>query len=105
VQILKDRHLFAGSRRETKLKLHHLAFLRQFDLLDLVQRFNPALHLGRFGGVRPETINEALLLGEHGLLPGKCGLLITLSHRPFALVEIVVTRVGDDLAAIDLRDL
>ena len=26
VQILKDSHLFAGSRREKKLKLHHLAF-------------------------------------------------------------------------------
>src|SRR6202049_99268 len=27
VQILKDCHLFAGSWRDTKLKLHHLAFL------------------------------------------------------------------------------
>ena len=37
VQILENGHLFAGSRRNTKLELHHLAFLRQFDLLDLVQ--------------------------------------------------------------------
>ena len=28
VQILKHGHLFAGSRRETKVKLHHMAFLR-----------------------------------------------------------------------------
>src|SRR5882762_6252994 len=42
VQILEDGHLFAGSWGDTKLKLHHHAFLRQFDLLDLVERFNPA---------------------------------------------------------------
>src|ERR1039458_8657626 len=42
VQILKDGHLFAGSRWNTKIKLHHLAFLRQFDLLDLVQGLDPA---------------------------------------------------------------
>src|SRR6202041_2596165 len=105
VQILKDGDLFAGSRRETKLKLHHLAFLWQLDLFDLVQRLNPALHLGRFGRVRPETINEALFFGKHRLLPGKRCLLIALPHRPLALVEVVVTRVGDDLAAVNLRDL
>src|SRR5207302_2020755 len=105
VQILKDGHLFAGSWGKTKLKLHYLAFLRQLDLFDLVQRLNPALHLGRFGRVRPETINEALFFGKHGLLPGKCCLLIALSHRPFALVEVVVTRICDNFAAIDLRDL
>ncbi len=105
MQILKDGHLFAGSRGETKLKLHDLAFLRQFDFLDLVQGLDPALHLGRFGGVYPETINEALLLGKHGLLTGKCGLLIALSHRPFALVEVVVTRICDHFAAINLCNL
>jgi len=55
VQILKDGHLFAGSWRDTKLKLHHLAFLRQFGLLDLVQGLDAALHLGRLGRVCPET--------------------------------------------------
>src|SRR5215475_15958825 len=105
VQILEDGYLFAGSRGATKLKLHHLAFLRQFDLLDLIQGLDPALHLGRFGRVRPETIDEALFLGKHGLLTGKCCLLITLSHRPFALVEVVVPRVGDDFAAINLCNL
>src|SRR5882762_9478973 len=86
VQILKDGHLFAGSWWHTKVKLHYHAFLWQLDLLDLVERFNPALHLGRFGRMRPETINEALFFGEHGLLPGKRCLLIALPHRPLALV-------------------
>src|SRR5580692_2611445 len=105
VQILKDSHLFAGSRRNAKVKLHDHAFPWQLDLLDLIQRLDPALHLGRFGRVRPETINEALLLGKHGLLPGKRCLLVALSHCPFALVEVVVTRVGDNFAAIDLCNL
>ena len=72
-----------------------LGVSRQFDLLALVQGLDPARHLSRFGGVRPDTIDEALLLGKHGLLPGKCGLLIAFSHCPFALVEVVLTRVGD----------
>ena len=105
VQILKDGHLFAGSRRDAKVEFHDLPFFGQFNLLDLVQGLDPALHLGRFGRVRPETIDEALLLGKHGLLPGKCCLLIALSHSPFALVEVVVTRVGDDFAAINLCNL
>src|SRR5579872_2885224 len=70
VQILKDGHLFAGPGWNTKVKLHHRTFLRQFDLLDLVQGLDPALNLGCFCGVSPETINEALFLGKHGLLPG-----------------------------------
>jgi hypothetical protein len=105
VQILQDGHLFTGSRRETKLKLHHLAFLSQLDLFDLIQGLNSALHLGRFGSVCPETINEALFFGKHGLLPRERCLLVALSHRPFALVEVVVTRVRDDFAAINLCDL
>src|SRR5580692_2062850 len=105
VQILKDSHLFAGSRRNAKVKLHDHAFPWQLDLLDLVQRLNPALHLGRFGRVRPETIDETLFFGKHGLLPGERCLLVGLSDRPLALVEVVVAGVGDDLAAIDLRDL
>ena len=105
MQILDDGHLFAGSRRDTKVEFHDLPFFRQFDLLDLVQGLDPALHLGRFGGVRSETIDEALLFGEHGLLPGKRCLLIAFSDRAFALVEVVVTRIGDDFAAIDLCNL
>jgi hypothetical protein len=91
VQILKDGHLFAGSRGKPKLKLRHLPFLRQFDLLNLIPGLDPALHLGRFGGVRPGTINEALLLSKHGLLPGECCLVIALAHGPCAFVEVVVS--------------
>src|SRR5271170_4378656 len=105
VQILNHGHLFPGSRWNAKVEFHDLPFFRQLDLFDLVQGLNPALHLGRFGRVRPETIDEALLLGKHGLLPGKRCLLIALSHRPFALVEVIVTRVGDDFAAINFRNL
>ena len=105
VQILDHRHLIAGARRHAEFELHHLAFLRQFDLLDLVQRLDAALHLRGFGGVRPEAIDEALLLGQHGLLPRKRRLLIGLADGALALVEIVVAGVGDDLAGIDLGDL
>src|SRR5579872_5011755 len=99
VQILQDGNLFAGAWRDTKIEFHYLPFFGQFDLLDLIQGLDPALHLGRFGGVRPETIDEALFFGKHGLLPGKCCLLVALSHRPLALVKVVVTRVCDDFAA------
>ena len=37
VQILKDGHLFAGSRGDTKVEFHDLPFFGQFDLFDLVQ--------------------------------------------------------------------
>jgi hypothetical protein len=41
--------------------------------------------------VRPGTINEALLLSKHGLLPGECCLVIALAHGPCAFVEVVVS--------------
>ena len=78
-----------------------MPLLRQFDLLDLVQRFDAALNLRRLGRVRPEAIDEALLLSQHGLLPRESGLLIRLTNGALALVEIVVARVRDNLAGID----
>ena len=105
MQILDHRHLVARARRNAELELHHLPLLRQLDLLDLVQRLDAALHLRRLGRVRPEAVDEALLLGQHGLLPRERRLLIGLADGPLALVEIVVARVRDDLARIDLRDL
>ena len=99
VQILDHRHLVARARRHAELELHHLALLRQLDLLDLVQRLDAALHLRRLGRVRPEAVDEALLLGQHGLLPREGRLLIGLADGALALVEIVIARVGDDLAA------
>jgi hypothetical protein len=105
MQILQDGHLFAGSRRETKLKLHQHAFLWQLNLFDLIQRLNPALHLGRFGRMRPETIDEALFFGKHGLLPGERCLLVGFSDRPLALIKVIVAGERDNLAAIDLCNL
>lgn len=42
------------------------------------------------------------LLGQPRLLPGKGGLLVGGANVAFTLVEIIVTGLGDDLAAIDL---
>ena len=105
VQILNHRDLISRSRRGAKLELHHLAALRQLDLLDLIERLDAALHLRGFGGVGAEAVNETLLLGEHRLLAGESRLLIGLANGALALVEIVVARVGDDFAGIDLGDL
>ena len=55
--------------------------------------------------MRLEAIDEALLLGEHRLLPRIRGFAIGLAHRALALVEIVVAGVDGDLAAVDLADL
>ena len=55
--------------------------------------------------MRLEAIDEALFLGEHGLLPREGRLLIGLADGALALVEIVIAGVGDDLAGIDLGDL
>ena len=105
MQILDHGHLVARARRDAEFELHHLALLRQLDLFDLVQRLDAALHLRRLGRVRPEAVDEALLLGQHGLLPREGRLLIGLADGALALVEIVVAGVGDDLAGIDLGDL
>ena len=105
MQVLDHRHLVARARRDAELELHHVPLLGQLDLLDLVQRLDAALHLRRLGRVRLEALDEALLLGEHGLLPREGRLLIALADGALALVEIVVAGVDDDLAGIDLGDL
>src|SRR5207342_3148872 len=64
VQVLKDSHLFAGSWGDAKVEFNDLPLLWQFDLLDFIQGLDAALHLGRFGGVRPETIDESLFFGK-----------------------------------------
>ena len=98
-------HLVARARRDAEFELHHLALLGQLDLFDLVERLDAALHLRGLGGVGPEAVDEALLLGEHGLLAREGGLLIGLADGALALVEIVVAGVGDDFAGVDLGDL
>jgi hypothetical protein len=61
----------------TKLKLHDLAPSLATSIFSILSKvLNPALHLSRFGRVRPETIDEALFFGKHGQLPGKCCLLV-----------------------------
>src|ERR1035437_10167002 len=104
VQISDHGDLVAGARRHAKFELHHPACLGQLDLIDLIQGLDAALHLRGFGGVRLEALDEALLLGQHGLLAGERRLLIVLADGALALVEIVVAGVGDDLAGIDLGD-
>ena len=105
MQILDHRDLIARARRDAKFELHHLALLRQLDLLDLVERLDAALHLRRLGRVGPEAVDEALLLGEHGLLPRESRLLIGLADGALALVEIVIAGIRNDFARVDLGDL
>ena len=52
-----------------------------------------------------EPLDEALFLCQHRLLTGIGRFAIRLADRTFALVEIVIARVGRDLPAVDLRDL
>ena len=52
--------------------------------------------------MRREPLDEALLLGEHRLLPRVGCLAVGFADRALALVEIVVARVARDFAAVDL---
>ena len=101
---LEGGHLVARPRRAAEVELHDLALLGQLDLLDLVEGLDPALHLRRLGRVGGEALDEALLLGQHGLLARVGRLAVGLADLPLALVEVVVAGVGGDLAAVDLRD-
>ena len=92
-EVFEHGYLVARARRSTELELHYLALFRQLDLLDLVQRLDAALHLRRLGRVGAESVDEALLLGQHGLLAREGRLLIALANGALALVEIVITRV------------
>ena len=102
---LERGHLLARSGRRAEIELHDLAFLRQLDLLDLVERFHAALHLRGLGRVRRKAIDEALFLREHRLLARVRRLAIRLANRSLPLVEVVVAGVARDLAAVDLGDL
>ena len=102
---LEHGHLVARPRRRPEIELHHLALLRQLDLLDLLERLDAALHLRRLGGVGGEALDEPLLLGQHRLLARVGGLAVRFADRALALVEIVVARVHRDLAVVDLGDL
>ena len=82
VQVFDHRHLVARARRHAEFELDHVALLRQFDLLDLVERLDAALHLRGLGGMGLEAFDEALLFGEHRLLAGEGGLLIGFRGWP-----------------------
>ena len=86
-------------------ELDHDPLLRQLEFLDLVERLDPALHLGRLGGVRLEAVDEALFLGQHRLLASVGGFLVGLARGALALVEVVIARIDRDLAAVDLGNL
>jgi hypothetical protein len=101
---LERGDLVAGPRRRAEVEFHDAALLRQFDLLDLLQCFHAALDLRRLCRVRGEPLDEALLLGEHGLLPGVGGFAIGFADGALAFVEVVVAGIGRDLAAVDLGD-
>jgi len=102
VQVLDHHHLVARPGRLAELEVHHLPLPGQLNLLDLVQRLDPALHLRRLGRVGREALDEPLLLGQHRLLPRIRRLAVGLADGPLALVELVVPRVHRNLAIIDL---
>ena len=104
-QMLERRHLVPRTGRLAEIELHDAALLRQLDLLDLVERLHAALHLSGLRRVRREAIDEPLLLREHRLLPRVGRLAVRLAYGPFALVEVVVARIGRNLAAVDLCNL
>ncbi len=95
----------AGARRGTELEVVGLAPLRRLDLLDLVELLHARLHLRGVARARLEARDERLFLREHRLLARVLRLLLALGDRALALVELVVARVGDQLAAVDLDDL
>jgi hypothetical protein len=59
----------------------------ELDLLDLLELLHPAQHLRSLGGMRREALDEALLLGEHRLLPRIGGPALRPAEHPLALVE------------------
>ena len=67
--IFEHRDLLARARRLAEVEFHDLPLLRQLDLFNLLQRLHAALHLRGLRRVRREPLDEALLLGEHRLLP------------------------------------
>ena len=104
-QMFERRHLLARARRLTEIELHDPALLRQLDLLDLVERLDAALHLRGLRGVGREALDEPLLFREHRLLARVRRLAVRFAYGALALVEVVVARVGRNLAAVDLGDL
>jgi hypothetical protein len=87
-----------------EVELHHAPLLRQLDFFDLLECLDAALHLRGLCRVRREALDEPLFLGEHRLLPRVRRLAVRVADRALALVEVVVARIGRDLAAVDFRN-
>jgi hypothetical protein len=104
VDVFEDHHLIARPRWLPEIELHDAPLPWRLDLLDFLERLHPALHLCRLGGVGREPIDETLFLREHRLLPGIGGFLVRVANGALAFVEVVIARIGGDLAAIDFRD-
>ena len=103
--VLEHGNLIARPWRLAEIEPNDTPFLGQLDLFDLLERLDTALDLRRFGGMGREALDEALLLGQHRLLPRVRSFAIGFPDRALALVEVVVARIDRDLAAVDLRDL
>ncbi len=97
-------HLLAGARWPAEVEPYDHTLARRLDLLDLVEGLHPTLDLRGLGGVGREAFDEALLLGQHGLLPRVGRLAVGLPQGSLPLVEVVVARVRRDLPLVDLGD-
>src|SRR6202023_1033611 len=104
-EMLDPHDLLARTRRLREIELHDAPLLRQLDLLDLLDRLHPALNLRRLRGMRGESLDEALLLRKHRLLPRIGRLTVGFADGSLALVEVIVTGIGCDLTAVDLGNL
>jgi hypothetical protein len=76
----------------------------RLDPLDLVHLLGPALHLAGLGGLGLESLDEAQVLGQGGLLLLVLGLALGGIQRPRPLVGVVVARVRSHLSTVDLDD-
>ncbi len=102
--VFEHRDLLARARRRPEVEVHDAPPFRQLDLLDLVERLDPALDLCGLGGVGGKPVDEPLFLGQHRLLPGVRGFPVGVADPTLALIKVVVTGVHRDLAVVDLGD-
>src|SRR5690606_20567819 len=104
VDLLEGRHVFSRARGRAELELDDLALAGRIDFLDLLELLHAGLDLGGVARARLEALDERLLFGEHGLLAGELRGLLLAAQLPLLLVEVVVARVADELACVDVDD-
>src|SRR5579883_3368041 len=98
-------HVFAGAGRRAKRERPFDDSSRRLDALDFVELLQSTLHLSGLRGLGSKALDEAHLLGEHRLLSFVFGLAATGFLGARALIEVVIARVGADLATVDFDDL